>query len=192
MYGVIIKESKGNYNPYVKKYFPSMERSFISQFFSKAQLGEIDSHQFLSALGFADTAFHMHDYIEHYITVDKGFYSFAEKFSGMYRFVVLSNDVADWSRYITEYYNLNRYFDAKIISADVHCRKPEPEIFQTALEKLGVPAEGCIFIDNSVRNLTTASSFGMETVLFNRDGEDYNGNTVCCFEELRVYLEGRL
>jgi hypothetical protein len=106
MYGVIIKESKGNYNPYVKKYFPSMERSFISQFFSKAQLGEIDSHQVLSALGFADTAFHMHDYIEHYITVDKGFYSFAEKFSGMYRFVVLSNDVADWSRYITEYYNL--------------------------------------------------------------------------------------
>lgn len=41
-----------------------------------------------------------------------------------------------------------------ILSSSIHYQKPEPEIFQTALEKLGVSAEDCIFIENSVRNLT--------------------------------------
>lgn len=74
----------------------------------------------------------------------------------------------------------------------MHCRKPEPEIFRITLEKLGVCAEDCISIDNSVRNLTTASGFGMETILFNRDGEVYNQKTVYRFEELAAYLEGSL
>lgn len=77
MYGVIIQESKGNFIPYVQKHFPLIDKNFIKRYFSKAQLGEINSDQLLSVLGFTDIIFHMRDYIEHYLTIDEGFYPFA-------------------------------------------------------------------------------------------------------------------
>lgn len=98
----------------------------------------------------------MHDYIENHLTMDDGFYMFADIFMKKYHYALLSNDVSDWSRYITEHYGLDKYLPTKIVSADVHCRKPEHRIFELALEKLSVPATDCIFIDNSVENLRTA------------------------------------
>jgi FMN phosphatase YigB (HAD superfamily) len=57
------------------------------------------------------------------------------------------------------------------------------------LEQLGLAADECIFIDNSVENLRTASSFGMDTILFNRDNEAYDGKTVYSFKELFQMLQ---
>ena len=74
------------------------------------------------------------------------------------------------------------------MSADVHCRKPDPRIYEIALDRLGVPAGDCIFIDNSAENLRVARSLGMDTVLFNRDGEEYDGKIVYSFQELAQML----
>jgi len=100
-----------------------------------------------------------------------------------YNFALLSNDVSDWSRYITDYYKLNRYLPVKIVSADVHCLKPDAKIYEIALERLRTPAEECIFADNSVKNLLAAHAFGMDVILFNRDNEVYDGKTVYSFDE---------
>jgi FMN phosphatase YigB (HAD superfamily) len=54
--------------------------------------------------------------------------------------------------------------------------------------RLGVPPTDCVFIDNGVKNLDTASALGMDTVLFNRDGESYGGKIVNTFEELAAIL----
>jgi putative hydrolase of the HAD superfamily len=190
MYGVILKESKGNFIPYTYNLFPASEhekltRLFkIDKLFTKAGNGELSSDEFLSGLGFSDTVFHMHDYIENYLTIDTGFYIFADAFRDQYHYALLSNDVSDWSKYITEYYGLDKYFMHKIISADVHCRKPERRIFEIALEDLSAAASDCIFIVNSVENLKTAEKIGMNTILFNRDNESYDGLSVYSFEEL--------
>ena len=142
------------------------------------------SDEFLRALGYRNPQFHMRDYIENHLTMDCEFYTFADRYREKYRYALLSNDVLAWSDYITEYYGLNRYFTHKIISAGVHCRKPESKIFEIALERLAIPAVECIFIDNSVANLKTAQKVGMDTILFNRDNEEYSGATVYSFEEL--------
>lgn len=194
MYGVIIKESKGNFIPYTYNHFPSSEHERITKLFrtdnlfTKAGNGEITSDEFLTALGFENPQFHMRDYIENYLTIDEGFYVFAESRKDKYKYTLLSNDVSDWSKYITEFYDLNKYLPIKIVSADIRCRKPEPRIFGIALEHLGVPADECIFIDNSVENLRAASKFGMDTILFNRDNETYSGKTVYSFDELSKIL----
>jgi putative hydrolase of the HAD superfamily len=52
------------------------------------------------------------------------------------------------------------------------------------LVKMQTTPENCIFIDNSVQNLLTARELGMDTILFNRDGEEYDGKTVNSFNEL--------
>ena len=190
MYGVIIKESKGNFIPYTYNHFPVSEHERIrkafkeDKLFTKAGNGEITSNEFLTLLGYENPKFHMCDYIENHLTIDREFFTFAERMKGRYNYALLSNDVSDWSKYITEYYNLNQYFSVKIISADVHCRKPEAKIYQIALERLGVSGDECIFIDNSVGNLHAASKFGIDVMLFNRDNEVYTGKTVYTFDEL--------
>ena len=188
MYGVILKESRGNFIPYTYKHFPNTDIALIRSLFPKAQLGEIDSDEFLSNLGFKDTIFHKKDYIKNHLTIDGEFYTFAEKYKDRYHYALLSNDVLDWNKYILEYHNLNKYLANCIVSADVHARKPEREIFNIALSILGVPASECIFIDNSVKNLLVAAELGIDTILFNRDNEEYDGKTVYSFKDIEKFI----
>jgi len=123
------------------------------------------------------------------LTMDEDFYTFAESMKDKYSYALLSNDVSDWSKYIVEFYKLDQYLSNRIVSADVHCRKPDSRIFEITLEYLGVPANACIFIDNSVENLRTASKIGMDTVLFNRDNEVFDGKMVYSFHELNQVLQ---
>ena len=117
------------------------------------------------------------------------FHTFAQKFADKVDIVLLSNDVLEWSEYLTEYYEMNQYFQDKIVSGAVHMRKPEERIYTYTLERLGRSAEDCIFVDNSSKNLLVAERFGIQTVLFNRDGEEYDGVVVNNFVELAGYLE---
>lgn len=194
MYGVILEESKGRFIPYTFEHFDksvheNLKRLFKEeQLFTKAGNGELTSDEFLSLLGYEDTKFHVKNYIENYLTLDNGFIDFAEKFYQKYNFVLLSNDVSEWSTYITEYYNLNKYFKHKIVSGDCKCRKPESEIYKLTLEIIGKNGEECVFIDNSIKNLAAASKFGIYTILFNRDGEEYDGIVVNNFKELKKIL----
>ena len=196
MYGVIIEESKGNFIPYTYNHFDESEyeritRQFkVEKLFGKAGKGEINSDTFLSLLGFKDAGYHMRDYIENHLTLDAGFIPFAERFAGQYEFVLLSNDVSEWSAYITEYHGLDKYFKHKIISGDVKCRKPDREIFELALERIGKKPEECLFIDNTEKNLLVAQELGIVPVMFDRDKEEYTGRKVNSFEELAQVIEG--
>ncbi|MBQ8799734.1 MAG: HAD-IA family hydrolase [Lachnospiraceae bacterium] len=194
MYGVIIEESKGNFIPYTYSHFEEKEyeritRQFrVEKLFGKAGNGEITSDEFLSLLGFENTQYHLKDYIENHLTLDAGFIPFADRFAGEYEFVLLSNDVSEWSKYITEFHGLDKYFTHKIVSGDVKCRKPERKIYEIALERTGKRPEECLFIDNTVKNLLVAQEMGIEPVLFNRDKEEYTGTIVNSFEELELVL----
>lgn len=195
MYGVILEESKGNFIPYTFQHFPETEyerltRQFRQEhLFTKAGNGELSSDEFLALLGYENPVYHMKDYIENYLTLDNGFIPFAEKFSAQYEFALLSNDVSQWSAYITKYYSIDKYFKNKIVSGDVKCRKPDKKIYEMALEKIGKSPEECVFIDNSVKNLDVASELGIQPILFNRDNEEYEGIIVNSFEELSAVLK---
>lgn len=194
MYGVIIKESKGYFIPYTREHFREQDHErlkkafFQEHLFTRAGNGEITSYGFLSQLGYVNPEETMRDYLENYLTLDEQFHAFAKKYSEKIDFVLLSNDVSEWSEYLTEYHDMNQYFRDKIVSGAIHMRKPEERIYEYTLEKLGRAAEECIFVDNSSKNLLVAEKFGIQTVLFNRDGEDYSGVVVNDFEELESYL----
>ncbi len=195
MYGVILEESKGKFVPYTFNHFGKSEHERLKrqirdeQLFTKTGNGEYTSDEFLTMLGYENPQFHMKDYIENHLTLDSGFMEFAEKYSEKYEFVLLSNDVSEWSAHITEYYQLNPFFKHKIVSGDVKCRKPDRKIYELALERIGRSASECIFVDNSVKNLEVAESLGIVPVLFNRDKEEYTGRIVNTFGELADVLE---
>ena len=61
-------------------------------------------------------------------------------------------------------------FDAVVISGEIGIRKPAPEIYALAAERLGLEPERCVFVDDLAGNLKPAREIGMATVL-HRDAE---------------------
>ena len=57
-------------------------------------------------------------------------------------------------------------FDDMVISGAVGFVKPEPEIYQIMLEKVGRPAQECLFIDDSLPNIQQANTIGFATIHF--------------------------
>ena len=56
-------------------------------------------------------------------------------------------------------------FDATVISGDVGLHKPEPEIYRLGAERIGVPAEACVFVDDLRENVAGAEAVGMTAIL---------------------------
>jgi putative hydrolase of the HAD superfamily len=60
--------------------------------------------------------------------------------------------------------------------------KPNPQAYQQVLEILGVPAESCIMVEDSARNLIPAKDLGMTTILVEGEAQsaaiDYVAPTI--------------
>lgn len=195
MYGIIIKESKGYFIPYTFAHFDKKEHDRLTRafredcLFTKAGNGELSSDEFLTLLGYPDPAETMRDYLTNFLTFDREFLWFAGRNYRQFDFVLLSNDVIEWSKYLFELHGLQKYFKDSIISGEVHMRKPENRIFSYAVKHLHCVPQECIFVDNSVQNLIAAQEAGINTILFNRDHEVYSGEIANNFHELDSLLK---
>jgi len=78
----------------------------------------------------------------------------------------LSNWSAETFPYAQEKFDFFHLFDDMVISGEVGYVKPEPEIFHLMLEKIGKPAQECLFIDDSLPNIQQAQKMGFQTVHF--------------------------
>jgi epoxide hydrolase-like predicted phosphatase len=56
---------------------------------------------------------------------------------------------------------LRRALDAVVRSDEVGLRKPDPEIYRLAAERLNVPPHDCVFIDDLLQNVDGARAAGM-------------------------------
>ena len=78
----------------------------------------------------------------------------------------LSNWSAETFPFAREKYDFFDMFDDMVISAEVGFVKPEPEIYHLLLEKIGKPANECLFIDDSLANIEQAKGMGFVTIHF--------------------------
>jgi putative hydrolase of the HAD superfamily len=65
----------------------------------------------------------------------------------------------------------SRFFDGKLISADHHVIKPQLEIYRLCLEKFGLQAEECFFIDDAPANIEGALCCGIAGAVFHGDAK---------------------
>ncbi|MBO8453032.1 MAG: HAD family phosphatase [Bacteroidetes bacterium] len=61
-------------------------------------------------------------------------------------------------------------FDGIVVSGQEKLIKPDPRIFEILLERYGLNACECIFIDDSRANIEAAGKLGFNTVLFDNIG----------------------
>ena len=83
--------------------------------------------------------------------------------AGGIRTALVSNSWGDGMRYDEGL--LRDGFDAVVLSHELRIRKPDPGMFLAATERLGLPAETCVFVDDLPFNLEPAAALGMATVL---------------------------
>jgi putative hydrolase of the HAD superfamily len=56
-------------------------------------------------------------------------------------------------------------FDGVVISGEVGLHKPQPEIFRLGCERIGLPPEDCVFVDDLRENCDGAEAVGMTAIL---------------------------
>ncbi|HYG96575.1 MAG TPA: HAD family phosphatase [Solirubrobacterales bacterium] len=91
------------------------------------------------------------------------------KASGL-KMAMLTNNVREWEPLWRSMLPVDEIFEEIVDSAFVGCRKPEARIYELTLERIGMPAGQCLFIDDLRPNVEGAEAAGMQAVHF-RDNE---------------------
>ncbi len=69
-------------------------------------------------------------------------------------------------RYLVDEFKIADAFDPLIVSAETGIAKPDPRIYQLALERLGVEPAEAVFVDDFEDNAAGARWVGMQAVHF--------------------------
>jgi putative hydrolase of the HAD superfamily len=86
------------------------------------------------------------------------------------RMALLTNNVREWEPVWRPMLPVDEIFETVVDSGFVGCRKPEARIYELTLERLALPAEACLFVDDLLPNIEGARTAGMNAVHF-RDNE---------------------
>jgi putative hydrolase of the HAD superfamily len=88
-----------------------------------------------------------------------------------FRMALLTNNVREWEPLWRSMLPVDEIFELIVDSAFVGMRKPEPEIYELTVERIGgVAAAECVFVDDTEVNCDAARELGMAAVHF-RDNE---------------------
>jgi putative hydrolase of the HAD superfamily len=87
-----------------------------------------------------------------------------------YRMALVTNNVREWEARWRAMAPIDDIFELVIDSAQVGMRKPDPEIYELTVRRLGVPASACLFVDDLERNCAAAREAGMQAIVY-RDPE---------------------
>jgi putative hydrolase of the HAD superfamily len=101
------------------------------------------------------------------------------------RMALLTNNVREWEpHWRAKLPDVDEIFEVIVDSGFVGMRKPDPEIYELTLERLGdgIRAEECVFVDDIEVNCVAARDLGMHAVHY-RDAEQ-------AIAELRAAVDG--
>lgn len=88
-----------------------------------------------------------------------------------YHTALLSNAWSDLRDYLVNQLKIADAFDQMIISSEVGLVKPDQHIYRLVLERLQVPAQAAIFLDDVMENVEAARSVGLTGIHFRSVGQ---------------------
>ena len=83
-----------------------------------------------------------------------------------YKTSLISNAWDDLRQVLEYTWKISDVFDEIIISAEVGVAKPDPRIYQIALERLAVAPQQAVFVDDFPANIAGARAVGMHAIHF--------------------------
>jgi putative hydrolase of the HAD superfamily len=155
---------------------------------------ELDSYQFfnhaLGILGYS-VPVDVTDEFEQYV-IEDGYTSFVSNLDDIlmnlseeYMLALLSNSWLEAPRHILHEHGYGRWFKVMLLSKDISIPKPDPRIFQHALDLLGVSAFEAVMIGDSIEtDIKGSEAVGMKTVLIDDGFSDWSGPKIQELDEL--------
>jgi epoxide hydrolase-like predicted phosphatase len=101
--------------------------------------------------------------------VDRTLVEYIRSLRGKYKTGLISNAWSDLRDFIVRE-KFDDAFDKMIISSEVGAAKPEPKIFQIALEQFGVKPNEAVFVDDFYVNIEGCEKVGIKGIHF-KDAE---------------------
>jgi epoxide hydrolase-like predicted phosphatase len=101
--------------------------------------------------------------------VDRRLVEYIRSLRGKYKTGLISNAWSDLRDFVVRE-KFDDAFDKMIISAEVGAVKPEPKIFQIALEQFGVSPNEAVFVDDFYANIEGCEKVGIKGIHF-KDAE---------------------
>jgi FMN phosphatase YigB (HAD superfamily) len=74
-----------------------------------------------------------------------------------------------WVDLIDQRLGLSRYLELSFVSCHTGLRKPDPQAFLAACDKLGVAPSDCLLVDDRAQNCAAAQALGMHALRFQGD-----------------------
>jgi putative hydrolase of the HAD superfamily len=105
-----------------------------------------------------------------YVRIDDNAKTALVELHGKYKLGIVSNfAIPECVDKLLEKHGLAKFFDVVVVSGAVNKRKPSPEIFEKALERLGVSAEHSVFVGDTVdADIGGARSAGIKAIYIER------------------------
>jgi putative hydrolase of the HAD superfamily len=101
-----------------------------------------------------------------------------------YRMALLTNNVREWEPLWRSMLPVDEIFEIVVDSGFEGVRKPDPEIYERTVERLGagIGAADCLFVDDVEVNVAAARELGMAAVRFESNEQ--------AIPEIRAVLDG--
>ncbi len=98
--------------------------------------------------------------------VNKEMVLYIQKLKENHKIALCTNAPRDFFYTVLKKEGIENLFDTIIVSSEVGCMKPDPEIFRLTLASLGLEKEDVIFFDDTRKNVDAAEAFGIQSELF--------------------------
>ncbi|MFL9828725.1 HAD family hydrolase, partial [Rhodoplanes sp. SY1] len=104
-------------------------------------------------------------------TVDEDVVPLVHQLRSSCKLGLLTNAPSPFVRGILRSHELEKLFDAVVVSSEIGCAKPDAQAFRAILAALCVEPHQAVMIDDNPRNVAAAEGIGMDGLLFRSAGE---------------------
>ena len=171
--GVVIRLNMARSEELLREHHPALPDGFwktVGEWppYDRFERGELDEAQFFHelkesfALGHIDTAPLLASWNAILGDSFEGIGQLIEEVRRKRPVYALSNTNASHHQYVLANYPELDLFDAVLTSFQLGTRKPEPVIYQGAVERLGIPAPALLFVDDRLDNVEAARQAGWQ------------------------------
>src|SRR5208283_654342 len=135
------------------------------------------------------------DEFMNFVYLDENTEKLVRTLHGKYKLGIISNfAIPECVDKLLKTHNLDKLFDAIVVSGAVNKRKPSPEIFERALKALGVSASETVFVGDTLdADIEGAKAVGMKAIYIERRTEKaehvHPDQTIKSLSELPMVLE---
>jgi putative hydrolase of the HAD superfamily len=155
------------YNRWLKQHGQEREGAFLTAS-EKHDRGDYSDKEFFQAIAEAsgETAEQVRKELEADNVFNQPLVEYLRTLEGGYKLALLSNSASDYLRHELAVHDMEQYFDEIVISSEVGLIKPEPEVFEYIMQKLGVEPHECIFTDDNPKHISAAAKLGIHGIVY--------------------------